>query len=165
MPQPNRLINKDKKKKITDYTIKSQDKPETSKNPLPVKRSSSALSPSDNPNQMKKINMSQEEKVHDLSEGKGEKLKEVIGPLISEVTQPVLMELKLLRESVDTKYSKLEEAITSHQQEVTDEIHRLETSLAYQKDATNIELLQKFNSNQETLDMVLRRTWRRKTWL
>ena len=64
--------------------------------------------------------MSQEDKMHVSEEGKSGDIEEVIGPLISEVTQPLLTELKLLRESVDTKYSKLEEVITTHQQEVTD---------------------------------------------
>ena len=73
--------------------------------------------------------MLQAEKVQELAEGKSEELKEVIGPLIAEVTQPLLTELKLLRESVDTRYSKLEEAITSQCQEVMEEIHRLESSL------------------------------------
>ena len=31
MPQPNKLGKTDKKKKITDYTVKNQDKPETGK--------------------------------------------------------------------------------------------------------------------------------------
>ena len=99
--------------------------------------------------------MSQAEKVQDLVEGKRSELKEVIGPLIAEVTQPLLMELKLLRESVDSKYSKLEEAITSQRQEVTEEIHRLESSITKQRDVANTELLHKINSNHEIINRVL----------
>ena len=51
------------------------------------------------------------------------------------------MELKLLRESVDSKYSKLEEAITSQRHEVTELIHRLESSIMKQSDVANTELL------------------------
>ena len=157
MPQPTKSGKIEKKKKITDYTVKNQDKPEVSRNSLSTKRTSSALSPSDNPQQAKKANMSQVEKVQEMAEGKGEELKEVIGPLIAEVTQPLLTELKLLRESVDTRYSTLEEAITSQHQEVTEEIHRLESLLSTQKDLANADLLQKINSNQELIDSVLKR--------
>ena len=101
--------------------------------------------------------MSQAEKVQELAEGKSEELKEVIGPLIAEVTQPLLTELKLLRESVDTRYSKLEEAITSQCQEVMEEIHRLESLLMKQKDMANTELLQRINSNHEIINSVLKR--------
>ena len=101
--------------------------------------------------------MSQVEKVQELAEGKSEELKEVIGPLIAEVTQPLLTELKLLRESVDTRYSKLEEAITSQCQEVMEEIHRLESSLMKQKDMANTELLHRIKSNHEIINSVLKR--------
>ena len=63
--------------------------------------------------------------------------------------------MELLRESVDSKYSKLEEAITSQHQEVTEEIHRLESSIMKQGDVANTELLHKINSNQEMINRVL----------
>ena len=157
MPQLTKSGKTEKKKKITDYTVKNQDKPEVSRNPLSTKRTSSTLSSSDNPQQIKKVNMSQVEKAQAMAEGRGEELKEVIGPLIAEVTQPLLTELKLLRESVDTRYSKLEEAIMSQHQEVTEEIHRLESSLTTQKDLANADLLQKINYNQELINSVLKR--------
>ena len=141
MPQMTKSGKIEKKKKITDYTVRNLDKPEARRNSLPTKRTSSTLSPSDNPQQAKKVNMLQADKVQDMDEGKGEELKEVIVPLIAQVTQPLLTELKLLRESVDTRYSKLEEAITSQCQEVTEEIHRLELSLTTQKDLANADLL------------------------
>ena len=49
MPQPTKLGKTDKKRKITDFTIKTHDKPETIKIPLSTKRTSSALSPTENP--------------------------------------------------------------------------------------------------------------------
>ena len=113
------------------------------------------MSPTENPQQAKKANMSQAEKVQELVEGKRGELKEVIGPLLAEVTQPLLTELKLLRESVDSKYSKLEEAITSQHQEVTEEIHRLESSIMKQRDTANTELLHRINSNHEIINSVL----------
>ena len=157
MPQPTKVGKTDKKRKITDFTIKTHDKPETIKIkiPLSTKRTSSSLSPTENLQQAKKPNMSQEEKAQELVEGKRGELKEVIGPLIAEVTQPLLTELKLLRESVDSKYSKLEEAITSQHQEVTEEIHRLESSIMKQSDVANTELLHEINSNQEMINRVL----------
>ena len=157
MPQPNKSGKIEKKKKITNYTVKNQDKPKTIKIPLSTKRTSSALSPSENTQQAKKANMSQSEKVQELAEGKSEELKGVIGPLIAEVTQPLLKELKLLRESVDTRCSQLEEAITSQHQEVMEEIHRLESSLTKQKDMANTELLHRINSNHEIINSVLKR--------
>ena len=81
----------------------------------------------------------------------------MIGPLKADITQPLLTELKLLRESVDTRCSKLEEAITSQRQEVTEEIHRLESSLMKQKDMANTELLHRTNSNHEIINSVLKR--------
>ena len=157
MPQPTKVGKTDKKRKITDFTIKIHDKPKTIKIkiPLSTKRTSSSLSPTKNLQQAKKPNMSQEEKAQDIVEGKRGELKEVIGPLIAEVTQPLLKKLKLLRESVDSKYSKLEEAITSQRQEVTKEIHRLESSIMKQSDVANTELLHKINSNQEMINRVL----------
>ena len=157
MSQPNKSGKIEKKKKITDYTVKSQDKPKSIKIPLSTKRTSSALSPSENTQQAKKANMSQQEKSQELAEGKSEELKGVIGPLVTEVTQPLLMELKLLRESVDTRCSKLEEAITSQHQEVADEIHRLESSLTKQRDMANTELLHRINSNHEIINSVLKK--------
>ena len=53
MPQPTKSGKIEKKKKITDYTVKNQDKPEIIKIPLSTKRTSSALSPSENPQQAK----------------------------------------------------------------------------------------------------------------
>ena len=101
--------------------------------------------------------MLQAEKVQEIVEGKRGELKEVIGPLIAEVTQPLLTELKLLRESVNSKYSKLEEAITSQHQEVTEEIHRIDSSITKQRDTANTELLHRINSNHEIINSVLTR--------
>ena len=157
MPKPTKSGKIEKKKKITNYTVKNQDKPEIIKVPLSTKTTSSALSPSENPHQAKKANMLQAKQVQELAEGKSEELKEVIGPLIAEVTQPLLTELKLLRESVNTRYSKLEEAITSQHQEVMEEIHTLESSLMKQKDMANTELLHRINSNHEIINSVLKR--------
>ena len=145
MPQPSKLGKIEKKKKITDYIANKQDKPEANKTPASSKWSSSALSPVANPQQAKKANMSHTEKIPEVAEVKRDELKGVIGPLITEVTQPLLAEMKLLRESVDIKYCKLEEAISSQCQEVTDAIHRLEASLTKQKDKANAELLHKIN--------------------
>ena len=151
MPQPTKVVKTDKKRKITDFTIKTHDKPEAIKINIPVstKRTSSSLSPTENLQQAKKPNMSQEEKTRNTSESKKGELKEVIGPLIAEVTQPLLTELKLLRESVDSKYSKLEETITSQRQEVAEEIHKLESTITKQSNVANTELLNKINSNQK----------------
>ena len=62
MPQPNKSGKIEKKKKITNYTVKNQDKLESIKITLSTKRTSSALSPSENTQQAKKANMSQQEK-------------------------------------------------------------------------------------------------------
>ena len=157
MPQPTKIVKTDKKRKITDFTIKTRDKPEAIKINIPVstKRTSSSLSPTENLQQAKKPNMLQEEKALNTSESKKGELKEVIGPLIAEVTQPLLTELKLLRESVDSKYSKLEETITSQRQEVAEEIHKLESTITKQSNVANTELLNKINSNQEMINKVL----------
>ena len=157
MPQPTKVVKTDKKRKITDFTIKTHDKPEAIKINIPVstKRTSSSLSPTENLQQAKKPNMSQEEKTRNTSESKKGELKEVIGPLIAEVTQPLLTELKLLRESVDSKYSKLEETITSQRQEVAEEIHKLESTITKESNVANTELLYKINSNQEMINKVL----------
>ena len=120
MPLPSKISNQGEKKKITDYTVKNLDNPGAETHSSSSKRSSSVLSPLENHHQAKKANMAQEESTITLVERQGVELKEVIGPLIAEVTQPLLTEIKLLRESVDNRYDKLEEAITSHHQEVTD---------------------------------------------
>ena len=51
----------------------------------------------------------------------------------------------------------MEEAITSQHQEVTEEMHRLESSLTTQKDLANADLLQKINYNQEVINSMLKR--------
>ena len=84
-------------------------------------------------------------------------MKDVIGPLIAEVTKPLIAKMKLLRESVDDKYSILEDAISTQQQEVVDEIHKLEESLTNQKEKANAELLSRINSNQQMIESVLKR--------
>ena len=81
----------------------------------------------------------------------------MIGPLIAEVTRPLIAEMKLLRESVDSKYSKLEDAIASQHQEVTDEIHKLEETVTNQKNEANEELLSKINTNQKSIERILER--------
>ena len=73
--------------------------------------------------------MSNLENITESVEAKKEELKDVIGPLIAELTRPLIAKMKLLRESVDNKYNKLEDAISSQCQEVTEEIHELEVSL------------------------------------
>ena len=65
--------------------------------------------------------------------------------------------MKLLRESVDSKYSKLEDAISSQRQEVCEEIHRLEETLTSQKNAMNEELVSRINTNQKSIESILER--------
>ena len=71
------------------------------------------LSPSEDPHWVKKANMSNLENITESAEAKMEELKDVIGPLITEVTIPLIAKMKLLRESVDKKYNKLEDTISS----------------------------------------------------
>ena len=77
--------------------------------------------------------------------------------MIAEVTRPLIAEMKLLRESIDNKYSKLEDAISSQHQEVAEEIHKLEVSLTNQKEKANAELLSGIDSNQQKIENVLKR--------
>ena len=116
---------------------------------------SSVLSPTENPNKLKKSNMMNDENNENATSTKRDELKEVIGPLIVEVTKPLLEEVKLLRESVDSKYSKLEDTITSQRHEVMEEIHKLEETLTMQKDAVAKDLLNKISQNQCSIGNIL----------
>ena len=136
MSQTYKLGKMEIKKQIMDYTVKSQDKVNNykiNKNSSSTKPSSNVLSPLEDYHWAKKANMSNLENITESAEAKKEELKDVIGPLIAEVTRPLIAEMKLLRESVDNKYNKLEDAISSQHQEVTEEIHKLEVSLTKQK--------------------------------
>ena len=79
------------------------------------------LSPSEDSHWAKKANMSNVENITEFADVKKKELKDVIGPLIAEVTRPLIAKMKLLRESVDNKYSKLEDAISSQCQEVAED--------------------------------------------
>ena len=65
--------------------------------------------------------------------------------------------MKLLRESTENKYNKLENTISSQRQKVAEEIHKLEVSLTNQKEIANTELLSRINSNQQTIENILQR--------
>ena len=101
--------------------------------------------------------MANEENITESADVKKEELKDAIGPLIAEVTRPLIAKMKLLRESVDNKYSKLEDAISAQHQEVAEEIHKLEVSLTNQKEKANADLLNRINSNQQTIENILKR--------
>ena len=115
------------------------------------------LSPSEDPHRAKKANMSNLENITESAEAKKEELKDIIGQLITEVTRPLVAKMKLLRESIDNKYNKLEDAISSQYQEIVEEIHKLEVSLTNQKEKANTELLSRNNSNQQMIENILQR--------
>ena len=101
-------------RKITKFVTKS------SKSPVSVsatKRTSSILSPPENSRDSKKINIEMDtdkEKDQDLSISSDCQMGEVMSDIsestnIQHVLGPLMNELKLLRETVDKNYAKLEE--------------------------------------------------------
>ena len=53
---------------------------------------------------------------------------------IKELLVPLLEKVNELKQSVDNKYSKLEDAITIQKSEVSNEIHKLEQTITLQRE-------------------------------
>ena len=122
--------------KITDiFNSKTPSSPQT------IKRTSSQLSPANDDQQTKKQNTNTNMDEH------------VASTNYTQLLDPLLSQFKSLRESVDNKVGSLEQAIQQQRKEVTDELHKIETSLIQHKE----ELTQQFKSDiQENKDNISR---------
>ena len=118
--------------KITDiFTNKTPGSPQA------AKRTSSQLSPMDDDQQTKKQNTSANEHI-----------------LLTNYVQlldPLLMQFKSLRESVDNKVGSLEHAIQQQRKEVSEELHKIETSLIQHKEEITQQLKSDIQVNKENI--------------
>ena len=80
--------------------------------------------------------------------GKTDKKRKIIDFTIKTHDKPETIKIKIPLSTKRTSSS-------SQRQEVTEEIHRLESSITKQSDVANTELLHKINSNQEMINRVL----------
>ena len=113
----------------------------TPSSPQAIKRTSSQLSPANDDQQTKKQNTNTNMDEH------------VSSTNYIQLLDPLLSQFKSLRESVDNKVGSLEQAIQQQRKEVTDELHKIETSLIQHKE----ELTQQFKSDiQENKDNISR---------
>ena len=113
----------------------------TPSSPQTIKRTSSQLSPANDDQQTKKQNTNTNMDEH------------VASTNYIQLLDPLLSQFKSLRESVDNKVGSLEQAIQQQRKEVTDELHKIETSLIQHKE----ELTQQFKSDiQENKDNISR---------
>ena len=73
-------------------------------------------------------------------------LKSLLGPLIEKVDQ--------LRDAVDSKYTKLEAAITTQKQEVSEELHKIENMISNQRDEIKDLLAARIDKNSKKVQRV-----------
>ena len=130
----------DKKRKITDYTIKGKEGKELTKQSLPLKKTISSVSPVEGDRKKGKHTMASEDTLEPSMINKGSELKDVIGPLVTE--------MKMLRESMGNRIMKLKDAIATQRQEVMEEIHKLEETVTSHKDTVAEELKDQVKENQ-----------------
>ena len=140
-------LKSDKKRKITDYTIKGKEGKELIKRSILVKRTFSSVSPVEGDRKKGKHTMESEGTTAPTVVNKGEELKDVIGPLV--------VEMKMLRESMDNRITKLEDAIATQRQEVTEEIHKLEETVTSHRDTATEELQIQVKENQQAIGSIL----------
>ena len=72
-----------------------------------------------------------------------------------ELLVPLLVKVDELKQSIDNKYSKLEEAITTQKSEVSSEIHKLEKSITSQREELRNTFLHQINKNNMKVQQVL----------
>ena len=135
----------EKKKKITDYTIRNKEtkeSKESSKTTGALKRPIGVTSPTQELPATKKQIMSTGNEDQEIKTG--ENLKDLIGPLVSE--------MKLFND----KITKLQVDITSQKQEVKEEIHKLEESLITQRDKITEDLTKGIADNQRSICTILK---------
>ena len=135
----------EKKKKITDYTIRNKEtkeRKESSKTTGALKRPMGVTSPTQELPATKKQIMSTGNEDQEIKTG--ENLKDLISPLVSE--------MKLFND----KITKLQVDITSQKQEVKEEIHKLEESLITQRDKITEGLTKGIADNQWSICTILK---------
>ena len=115
--------------KITDiFNNKTLGSPQASK------RTSSQLSPTDEDHQTKKQNTSAIENIPSTN--------------YSQLLGPLLTQFKSLRESLDNKVGSLEHAIQQQRKEVSEELHKIETSLIQHKEEITQQLKSDIQENK-----------------
>ena len=135
----------EKKKKITDYTIRNKEtkeRKESFKTTGASKRPIGLTSPTQELPANKKQIMSTGSEDQEIKTG--ENLKELIGPLVSE--------MKLFND----KITKLQVDITAQKQEFKEEIHKLEESLITQRDKITEGLTKGIADNQRSICTILK---------
>ena len=133
-------VSKEKTNLITTYIEKSNRKTSN-------KRSSSALSPIEKGHQNKKANMEKGDESQQLEDSNMGNLKSLLQPLIEKVDE--------LRDMVDNKYAKLETAISTQKQEVSEELHKIDESISRQTDEIWGSLMTWIEENNRKVQWVL----------
>ena len=119
--------------KITDiFNSKNLESPQA------MKRSSSLLSPSDDDQHTKKQNASASKNTSFTN--------------YAQLLDPLLTQFKSLRESVNNKVGSLEQAIQQQRKEVSEELHKIESSLIQHKE----EITQLKSDIQDNKENILR---------
>ena len=117
------------------FNNKNQESPQS------MKRSSSILSPSDTDPINKKQNTNAGE-------------KKVI-PDYTQLLDPLLSQFKSLREFVDNKVGSLEQAILQQRKEVSEELHKIESSLMQHKAEITHQLKHDIQDNKENISRII----------
>ena len=123
--------------KITDILSSKQHQ-----SPQASKRTSSQLSPSEEDQQNKKYNPCISERVTTTSN-------------FSQLLDPLLSQFKSLRESVDNKVRSLKNTIQQQKKEVTEELHKIESSLSQHKDELNRQFKEDIQENKESIKRIV----------
>ena len=116
------------------------------------KRDSSVLNPVEQEHQSKKPNKGKKDVDKNMASVPNENKSGAITAKtemdnIKELLVPLLEKVDELRETVNNKYSKLEDAITTQKSEVSNEIHKLEETITLQREELKNSLLHQIQEN------------------
>ena len=124
------------------------------------KRNNRVLSPVEQEHQSKKPNKGKKDVKENMALVTNEKKSDPITAKLEmdnfkELLVPLLEKVDELKQSVDNKYSKLEDAITIQKSEVSNEIHKLEQMITLQREELKNSLLHQIKENNMKVQQML----------
>ena len=164
----NENIRPNSNKKITEFVTKLNNSPPSNN---VTKRTSSILSPPENMRDSKKLNieqnmdmeLEQEQSMSNSQLTKRMHTEEATAEIpdtknLQHILVPLMNEFKLLREIVDKNYTKLDrvqQEISSHQSEVSQELQNLESTISTQRKEIIEEIGEKLENTNQKMEAIL----------
>ena len=128
-------------KMLDIFNLKSQDTPQ----PQPVKRISSMPSPTEAENTTKKKYVTEKTTTNAANQNQDGRTD----------LQLILHEFKSLKDTVDDRVTRLEAAITKHEEKFTEELHKLENTISKNRSEVAAEIKSSIAKNSLDIQDVL----------